>query len=64
MADELYTIAQTSQYLKVSEKTVYRLISSKQIIASRVGNAWRIKESDIEEYLKNNNNDPANEKEE
>lgn len=37
MADEIFTVAQTAQYLQVCEKTVRRLISSNKLIASRVG---------------------------
>ena len=54
MADEIYTVAQASQYLQVCEKTVRRLISSNKLIASRVGNgnrSLRIKKSDIDTYL-------------
>jgi len=57
MADELLTITQTATYLKVSEKTVRRLIQGRQLIASKVGSNWRIKESDISNYLKKNNNE-------
>ena len=54
MADEIYTVAQASQYLQVCEKTVRRLISSNKLIASRVGNgnrSLRIKKTDIDTYL-------------
>lgn len=59
MADEIYTVAQASKYLKVCEKTVRRLISSNKLIASRVGNgnrALRIKKSDIDSYLEEHTN--------
>lgn len=49
--DELYTVEQAAIYLKVSTKTIRRLIKSGKIIASKVGGRWRIKNSDIEEYL-------------
>lgn len=52
MSDELLTIAQVAEYLKLSEKTVRRLIKSHKLIASKVGDrSWRIKASDIEDYL-------------
>ena len=54
MADEIFTVAQTAQYLQVCEKTVRRLISSNKLIASRVGAGnrfLRIKKSDIDDYL-------------
>ena len=57
MDDELLTIAQTAKYLKLSEKTIRRLISESRLIASKVGNrTWRIKASDIENYIQTNNN--------
>lgn len=37
MADEIFTVAQTAQYLQVCEKTVRRLISANKLIASHVG---------------------------
>ncbi len=54
--DELFTIAQTAEYLKVCDKTVRRLIKNNELGASRVGNSWRIKRSDIEKYLDENKN--------
>lgn len=59
MADEIYTVAQASQYLQVCEKTVRRLISSNKLVASRVGNgnrSLRIKKSDIDSYLSEHTN--------
>ena len=59
MADEIYTVAQASQYLQVCEKTVRRLISSNRLIAYRVGNgnrSLRIKKSDIDSYLEEHTN--------
>ena len=37
MGDEIYTVAQTAQYLKVCDKTVRRLIASNKLVASRIG---------------------------
>ncbi|MDR1124606.1 MAG: helix-turn-helix domain-containing protein [Deltaproteobacteria bacterium] len=56
MPDELYTIAQAALYLKVCEKTVRRLIQHNSLTASKVGHVWRIKQEDINTYLKSNNN--------
>lgn len=52
MVDEIYTVAQTAQYLQVCEKTVRRLINANKLVASRVGNrSLRIKKADIDVYL-------------
>ncbi|MCL1852813.1 MAG: helix-turn-helix domain-containing protein [Peptococcaceae bacterium] len=57
MDGELLTISQTAKYLKLSEKTIRRLISDNRLTASKVGNrTWRIKTSDIEEYIQANSN--------
>lgn len=56
MSDEILTVSQVANYLQVCEKTILRLIKSKKITASRIGNRWRIKSSDIDNYIKNNTN--------
>jgi len=57
MPDELLTVAQTAEYLKLSEKTIRRLIKSRSLKASKVGDrSWRIKASDIESYLRSHTN--------
>jgi len=57
MPDELLTVAQTAEYLKLSEKTIRRLIKSRSLKASKVGDrSWRIKASDIESCLRSHTN--------
>ena len=51
MGDEILTIPQTAEYLQVCDKTIRRLISNKQLSASKIGKSWRIKKSDIDDYL-------------
>ena len=51
MKDELFTVAQAAEYLKVCDKTVRRMIASKELVASKVGSrSWRIRK-DIDAYL-------------
>ena len=60
MSDLIFTIAQTAEYSKVCDKTVRRLISKKELSASKVGKSWRIRKSDIDDYLQqtlNKNNE-------
>jgi len=57
MPDELLTVAQAAEYLKLSEKTIRRLIKSRSLKASKVGDrSWRIKASDIGNYLSTHTN--------
>ena len=56
MSDVILTVAQAAEYLKVCDKTVRRLIAKQELIASKVGKSWRIKKSDIDNYLVENCN--------
>ena len=57
MSDEIFTVLQAAQYLKVSEKTIRRLIKSKKLTASRVGSlSLRIRQNDIDQNLANHTN--------
>ena len=59
--DEILTILQTATYLKLSEKTIRRLIKDNQLTASKVGShAWRIRKQDIDSYLQSNSNKRGN----
>ena len=51
MSSEIMTIQQAANYLQVCDKTVRRLISKKELPASKIGKSWRIKKMDIDEYL-------------
>lgn len=58
MDDEIYTVTQAAQYLKVCDKTVRRLIKDNKLTASKVGNrSWRIRKADIDMYLRDNTNE-------
>lgn len=56
MSDSIFTVAQAAEYLKVCEKTVRRLISKQELVASKVGRSWRIQKVDIDRYLSENSN--------
>ncbi|HNO73896.1 MAG TPA: helix-turn-helix domain-containing protein [Accumulibacter sp.] len=46
------TLPEVADYLKVAERTLYRLAASKQIPAFKVGGAWRFAKSDIEAWIR------------
>lgn len=46
-ADDLLTIAEVARYLRVSDRTVSRLIRAGQLPVSRIGRALRIRQSDL-----------------
>jgi excisionase family DNA binding protein len=45
------TVAEVADQLRVSNMTVYRLIQSGQLPATRVGRSYRIREEDLDRYL-------------
>lgn len=45
--DDLLTRAEVAQYLRVSDRTVSRLIRTGKLPASRIGRAVRIRQSDL-----------------
>lgn len=49
----IMTIGEVADYLKVTERTIYRLAGAKQIPAFKVGGSWRFSKLDIEAWIKN-----------
>lgn len=49
--DRLLTVGEVAAVMRVSNMTVYRLIKSGQLPALRVGKNYRIRESDMNQYL-------------
>ena len=43
---------EVADYLKVTERTIYRLAGAKQIPAFKVGGSWRFSKADIDAYIK------------
>ena len=49
---EILTIKQVAAYLKVTERTIYRLAAAKKIPAFKVGGTWRFSRVDIDSWIK------------
>ena len=47
MRENLVTVREAASYLRISARTVYRLIESGQIGAVRIGKQWRIPVHDL-----------------
>ena len=47
----IMTIGEVADYLKVTERTIYRLAGSKQIPAFKVGGSWRFSKADIDGWI-------------
>ncbi|MBW3562364.1 MAG: helix-turn-helix domain-containing protein [Actinobacteria bacterium] len=49
--DQLLTVAEVAELLRVSTMTVYRLIRSGELPAVRVGRNYRVRRGDLDSYL-------------
>ena len=51
VGDRLLTVGEVAATMRVSNMTVYRLIKGGELPAIRVGKNYRIRESDVDQYL-------------
>lgn len=51
MDTDIMTIKEVSEYLKLTEKTAYRLAAEGKIPGFKVGGAWRFKRGEIEAWI-------------
>jgi len=51
---ELMTVEEVADYLRVTEKTVYRLLERGGIPATKVGHQWRFNNASIDNWLQQN----------
>lgn len=49
---EILTIREVAEYLKVTERTIYRLAGAKKIPAFKVGGTWRFSRAEIDQWIK------------
>jgi excisionase family DNA binding protein len=49
---EILTIKEVAEYLKVTDRTIYRLAGAKKIPAFKVGGTWRFSRADIDEWIR------------
>jgi len=55
--EAILTIKQVAEYLKVTERTIYRLAAAKKIPAFKVGGTWRFSRADIDNWIKRQSED-------
>lgn len=51
MADEILTVVEVAQLLKVAEKTVYTMAQQRELPAFKVRGQWRFKRDDIDTWI-------------
>lgn len=51
MAEEILTLKEVAVYLKLAEKTAYKLAAEGKLPGFKVGGSWRFKQTDIERWI-------------
>lgn len=51
MNDQILTLKEVAAYLKLAEKTAYRLTSEGKLPGFKVGGSWRFKREDLEAWI-------------
>jgi excisionase family DNA binding protein len=51
MSDEIMTLKEVADYLKLAEKTAYRLAAEGKLPGFKVGGSWRFKREDILKWI-------------
>lgn len=51
MPEDILTVREVADYLKVTERTLYRLVQDRKLPAFKVGNSWRFRRQDLERWI-------------
>ncbi|MFA0114596.1 helix-turn-helix domain-containing protein [Vibrio sp. 10N.261.46.E11] len=51
MVDQILTLKEVAAYLKLAEKTTYRLAIEGKLPGFKVGGSWRFKREDLEAWI-------------
>lgn len=51
MIDRIMIVKEVASYLKVNDRTIYRMASDGRIPAFKVGASWRFKAREIDEWI-------------
>lgn len=51
MTDQILTLKEVAAYLKLAEKTAYKLAAAGKLPGFKVGGSWRFKREDIDRWI-------------
>jgi len=54
--NEIFTVKEVASYLKLAEKTAYRLASEGKLPGFKVGGSWRFRKQDIDSWINDQRN--------
>ena len=58
MTDEILTLKEVAKYLKLAEKTAYRLAAEGELPGFKVGGSWRFTKEDINRWIEKKKKQP------
>lgn len=51
MTDQIMTLKEVAEYLKLTDKTAYRLAAEKKLPGFKIGGSWRFKMTDLDAWI-------------
>jgi excisionase family DNA binding protein len=57
MNDQILTLKEVAAYLKLAEKTAYKLAAAGKLPGFKVGGSWRFKREDIDRWIEEQKKD-------
>lgn len=55
--DRLITLSEVAEYLQIAERTVYQWAQRGKIPSFKIGNVWRFKRDDIDQWIEDRKRD-------
>ena len=56
MTDEILTIKEVADYLRLAEKTAYKLAAAGKLPGFKVGGSWRFQTEDVQQWIEEQKN--------
>lgn len=56
MGSDILTMKEVAEYLKINDKTAYKLAAEGKIPGFKVGGAWRFRRGEIDEWIEKQSN--------
>ena len=58
MNSDIVTVKEVAEYLKITEKTAYRLTAEGKLPGFKVGGSWRFRKSEIDTWIEQQTSRP------
>lgn len=56
MTDQILTLKEVAEYLKLAEKTAYKLAAAGKLPGFKVGGSWRFQKEDMQQWIEEQKN--------